>query len=163
MKTQNFIYNYLRNSKQRTKIDNAYSSWQNILHGVPQGSILRPSLFHRDLWDLFLIMNHEYIANYANDNTPYVSGKNIVQIVRFLEESSCLIIFKGLSDNQFQANASKFYVLLSTDQHVQVNIGASQIENSSSKKLLGVTIDAKLSFEKHIKQIFAKAGAMLQP
>ena len=163
MKTLNYIYDYLRNSKQRTKIDNAYSSWQNILHGVPQGSILGPLLFNTDLWDLFLIKDHEDIANYADGNTPYVSGKNIDEVVRFLEESSCLIIFKGLSDNQFQANASKFYVLLSTDQHVQVNIGASQIENSSSKKLLGVTIDAKLSFEKHIEQIYAKAGAMLQP
>ena len=41
---------------------------------------------------------------------------------------------------------------LSTDQHVQVNISAAQIENNSSEKLLSVTIelDAKLSFEKHI-------------
>ena len=47
-------------------------------------------------------------------------------------------------------------------QHVQVNIGATQIENSSSKKLLGVTIDEKLSFEKHIDQIYAKATAKLE-
>ena len=40
MKALNFIYDYLRNRKQRTKIDNAYSSWQNILYGVPQGWIL---------------------------------------------------------------------------------------------------------------------------
>ena len=48
-------------------------------------------------------------------------------------------------------------MLLSTDQHVQVNIGAAQIENSSSEKFLGVTNDAKLGFEKHIEQIYAKA------
>ena len=34
MKTLNFIYDYLSNRKQRTKIDHAYSSWQNILYGV---------------------------------------------------------------------------------------------------------------------------------
>ena len=73
MKALNFICDYLRNRQQRTKIDNAYSSWQNILYGVSQGSILGPSLFNIDLCDLFFIMNHEDIANYADDNTPYVS------------------------------------------------------------------------------------------
>ena len=31
MKALNFIYDYLSNPKQRTKLANAYSSWQNIL------------------------------------------------------------------------------------------------------------------------------------
>ena len=46
MKALNFIYNYLRNCTQRTKIDNAYSSWQSILYGVSQGLILGPLLFN---------------------------------------------------------------------------------------------------------------------
>ena len=98
-------------------------------------------------------MNHEDIANYADDNTPYVSGKNIDEVVRFLEEFS-RVIFKWFSDNQFQANASICHVLLSTDEYMQIKIGTAQIENSSRKKLLGVTIEAKLSFEKNIEQIF---------
>ena len=120
MKALNFIYDYLRNRKQRTNIDNANSSWQKILYGVPQGSILGSLLFNIDLRDLFFIMNHEDIVNYADDNTPYVSGKNIDKVVRFLEESSS-VIFKWFSDSQFQANAIKCHILLSTNEHVQVN------------------------------------------
>ena len=75
MKALNFIYDYLRNRKQRTKINNAYSSWQKILYGVPQGSILAPLLFNIDLCDLFLILNHNDIANYADGYTPYICGK----------------------------------------------------------------------------------------
>ena len=53
-------------------------------------------------------MNHEDIANYADDNTPYDSGKNIDEVVRFLEESSC-IIFKWFSDNPFQMSRAIKY------------------------------------------------------
>ena len=36
MKVLDFIYDYLRNSKQSTNTDNACSPWKNILYGVPQ-------------------------------------------------------------------------------------------------------------------------------
>ena len=53
-------------------------------------------------------------------------------------------------------------MLLNTDEHVQVKIGTAKIENSLSEKLLGVTTDAKLSFEQHIEQIYAKVRAKLK-
>ena len=77
MKALDLIYDYLRNRKQITKIDDVNSSWQNTLYGVPQGSILGPLLLNINLCNLFLIMNHEYNANYIDDNTSYISGKYI--------------------------------------------------------------------------------------
>ena len=44
-----------------------------------------------DLCNLFLIMNHKDLINYADGNTPYVSGKDIDEVVRFLEKSSFVI------------------------------------------------------------------------
>ena len=62
-------------------------------------------------------MDPHDIANYADDNTRCVSGKNVGEVVKSLEETSSLI-FKWFSDNQFQGNARKCHVLLSTDQQV---------------------------------------------
>ena len=45
---------------------------------------------------------------------------------------------------------------------MQVKIGVTQTENSSREKLLGVAINAKLSFEKPIEQIYDKARAKLK-
>ena len=36
----NFIYNYLCNRMQRTKVKSKYSTWRELKLGVPQGSIL---------------------------------------------------------------------------------------------------------------------------
>ena len=39
------LYSYLSNRWQRTKINNTYSSWSEILLGVSQGSIFGASSF----------------------------------------------------------------------------------------------------------------------
>ena len=94
-------------------------------------------------------------------NTPYISGRNIEKVVASLEEVS-EVIFQWFRDNQFQGNANKCHVLLSTDKQVQVNIGTAQIENTQNEKLLGIIIDSKLNFDKHIQQICSRASAKLK-
>ena len=80
----------------------------------------------------------------------------------FLEETSLEevseVIFQWFGDSQFQGNANRCHVLLSTDKQVQVNIGTAQIENTQNERLLDITIGSKLSFDKHIQQICSKAS-----
>ena len=71
-------------------------------------------------------------------------------------------IFQWFRDNEFQVNASKYHVLLSTNKKVHINIGTAQIENLQFEKLLGITLDSRLTFEKHIEQICGKASSKLK-
>ena len=94
----NLIQNYLANRKQRTKINDSYSPWSDILFGVPQGSILGPLLFNIFLSDLFLIVKDVNIASYADDNTLYDSCDTIEEVILSLQSSS-KNLFQWLSDN----------------------------------------------------------------
>ena len=52
-------------------MNGSYSNFDDIFRGVPQGSILGPSLFNISICDLFFEMGDLDVASYADDNTPY--------------------------------------------------------------------------------------------
>ena len=161
LKSVTLVHSYLTGRKQRVKIDHIYSSWKEILFGIPQGSILGPLLFNIFACDLFDFMNDNVnIGSYADDTTPYISGRNIKEIIETLENTS-ITMFSWFQFNGMKANPDKCHLLLSRDEKCNASIGNHLIENSKQQKLLGVLLDKNPKFEKHVNNLCTKASQKL--
>ena len=63
------VRNYLTNRWQRTKINTSFSSWAELLTGVPRGSVLGSLLFNIYLNDIFWENKLTDVFNFADDTT----------------------------------------------------------------------------------------------
>ena len=154
-----WIHSYLSNRKQRVKINSRYSSWSDILFGVPQGPFLGPLLFNIFKCDMFYFLEDFDIANYADDSTPYSSGESAAFFVNL--EQLPAILFEWLDNNYMKVNTSKSHLLLSGNSRATATIGNSYIESEDEQVLQGITIDSNLTFENHISSICKKASQKL--
>ena len=119
----------------------------NLLR-VPQGSILGPLLFNVYICDMLHDINGCDIASYADDNTPYASSSNLDAVINKLEESTNNL-FQWFRNNHMKANADKCHLLVTGNYEVSANINEFEIESSKKEKLLGISIDTRLSFKHH--------------
>ena len=109
-------------------------------------------LFNIFLADLFLIYSDNDVAHFADDNTPYLSAKNVDDVIESLERASASL-FRYFENNVLKGNVDKCHFLVSTSQEVSLNVNNFKIKNSDYEKRLGVKFDSKLRFDQRITDL----------
>ena len=117
------------------RINTSFSSLQEIVNAVTQGSILKPILFNMHIWDSFYLIETCETANYVDDTNPCIAGRTVAGVINSLEKCA-KILFKLFSDNFMKAKSDKSDLFLSTEAALVANINSDATSNSKIEKLL---------------------------
>ena len=100
------------------------------------------------------------LCNFADDNTIYACGKNLDSVISNIEKDMKVAI-DWYQDNEMVANPEKFQLMflgLKDDPKLCIDINGNVVQMTDSVKLLGITIDSKLSFKQHVQSICKKTS-----
>ena len=100
---------------------------------------------------MFLILKGTYFTGYADDNTPFVVRDNIANVIKALEEIGESLV-NWFSNNEMKLNTNKCRLLLNAQEPNTLKIGDLHMNNALSEKLIDITFDCKLKFNKRIKK-----------
>ena len=144
----NWIKGYLSARKQYVELRNVRSLLENIVCGVPHGSILGPLLFViyiNDICNVSIILK---CVLFADDASIFISNKDIAKL--YCETSRKLNkLYIWLSVNKLSINIEKTNYIVFSNQIYVTSIGINNIilQRVYSMNILGVSMDYKLTWK----------------
>jgi hypothetical protein len=154
--------NYFSDRFQCVKSEGLLSSPLAVSMGVPQGSILGPTLFSVYINDVALAAGDSLIHLYADDTILYTAGPSLDIVLKNLQESFNNIQH-SLRSLQLLLNSTKTKCMFFNRSHTVsacplsiTTLDGSAIEQVDNYKYLGVWLDSSLSFQTHINQLQTK-------
>uniref|UniRef100_A0A8C7TQY0 Reverse transcriptase domain-containing protein n=1 Tax=Oncorhynchus mykiss TaxID=8022 RepID=A0A8C7TQY0_ONCMY len=159
--------NYFSDRVQCVKSEGLLSGPLAVSMGVPQGSILGPTLFSVYINEVALAAGESLIHLYADDTILYTSGPSLDTVLTTLQASfnAIQLSFRGL---QLLLNTSKTKCMLfnrslpaPTRLSNITTLDGSDLEYVDNYKYLGVWLDCKLSFQTHIKHLQSKVKSRI--
>ena len=102
-------------------------------------------------------MNGTEICSYVDDITLYSCDHEVKYVITRLEQNANQLTTWFL-ENFMKLNEEKCHLIIfgANKEKVYMHVGEAQIEESDDEKLLGITLDKKLSFKKHVQTLCKK-------
>lgn len=155
-----WLGNFLMGRKQKVVLSNCASEWSCVTSGVPQGSVLGPTLFNVFVCDMPFYVNSA-LLQFADDVKMFRVIRNPQDFQLLQHDIDNLVDWSRLWQLKF--NISKCNVLHLGRPHGfgEYLIDGTTISSNKVVKDLGVFIDDKLKFHDHSSIIAKKANSIL--
>lgn len=163
-KIVSWIAAYLSCRTQFVKIKNAKSDTLDVTSGVPQGSVLGPTLFLIYINDIFSCVNSNVVMRlFADDCVVYTPVRS--QVDQNNLNLTLTNIASWCDTWGMKINVSKTSSVTITRKKTPIYftylLSGSAVTRNTEVKYLGVTFTEKLTWETHIDNICAKAYQQL--
>lgn len=158
------IQSYLTNRRQCVKIHNDCSDLLPVTSGVPQGSILSPTLFQIYINDLLSLPLHSTAHAYADDTSFFISGNDPAQLQAHLDHDISLIQ-DWCTANAMSLNIKKsHYLMINAPKtcSLTIKIHNYHLQRKTTSTLLGYSINDSLNWGDHIRHIQNKISSNLR-
>jgi ribonuclease P/MRP protein subunit RPP40 len=153
-----WLRNFLLNRRQRVKVNDAISDWERVPSGVPQGSVLGPTLFIIYISDLPNAVTRSCISLYADDTKLYFGFKKDSLAMPNLLQDDLTAVAAWIVNRQLSLSLPKCTVLHcgNNNPNTFYFLNDLQLENVNTMRDLGVIMSWDLKPSEHIKTICRK-------
>lgn len=163
-KVYHWIENFLSSRSQQVKVGTQCSDWAEVKSGIPQGSVLGPTLFLIYINDLPDVVEN-VVKLFADDTKLYKAVSCPADCDSLQRDLDSLSTWSNTWQLKF--NASKCHCMHIGKNNpchsylMNDNSQTTVIINTDKEKDLGVLFDNDLKFTEHIAQKVKKANQML--
>ena len=161
-----FKANYIKGRQACTQYNGTLSKLKRINTGVPQGGVLSPTSFNIYTSDIPLPPKDVQITTYADDITITTSHTKHRKIKQIIQPYLCKI-YKWAITNNLHINTDKTTTTLFTPDTAKYSItlllklNNQTLPTTKHPKILGTTLDPKLTFSQHISVTITKVKQTL--
>ena len=157
-KPLSLVNSFLSNRSQFVMIHKDKSEILPIQIGVPQGSILAPTLFLIYINDLLSYTLHSKSFAYADD-TVFMSKSEDIRSLNQICDIDLILINRWCNNNRMILNTKKSHYMIlkptsrASGSDLYLNINDTRLQRVKKTKLLGFVLNDKLTWSDHVDYI----------